>query len=110
MENPDPEPPNLAFKLLLLLALVLVNAFFAMSEIAIISLNDAKLERQAAEGNRKAKKILRLTQNPSSFLSTIQIGVTLAGFLTSASASRALWNSLQARSTKRRWRNSFRRV
>ena len=51
MENPDPEPPNLAFKLLLLLALVLVNAFFAMSEIAIISLNDAKLERQAAEGN-----------------------------------------------------------
>ncbi len=89
MENPDPEPPNLAFKLLLLLALVLVNAFFAMSEIAIISLNDAKLERQAAEGNKKAKKVLRLTQNPSSFLSTIQIGVTLAGFLTSASASQS---------------------
>ncbi|HBL40475.1 MAG TPA: HlyC/CorC family transporter [Ruminococcaceae bacterium] len=89
MDNPDPDPANLILKLVLLFALVLVNAFFAMSEIAIISLNDAKLEKQAAEGNRKAKKILRLTKNPSNFLSTIQIGVTLAGFLTSASASQS---------------------
>ncbi len=94
MDNPDPDPANLILKLILLLALVLVNAFFAMSEIAIISLNDAKLEKQAAEGNRKAKKILRLTKNPSNFLSTIQIGVTLAGFLTSASASQSFVNLL----------------
>ncbi|MBR6940609.1 MAG: HlyC/CorC family transporter [Clostridia bacterium] len=74
-------------KLILLLVLIIVNAFFAMSEIAIISLNDIKIKNQAEEGNKKAKQILKLTENSSSFLSTIQIGVTLAGFLTSASAS-----------------------
>ena len=58
-----------------------------MSEIAIISLNDNMVEKMAEEGNKKAKQIMKLTENPSNFLSTIQIGVTLAGFLTSASAS-----------------------
>ncbi len=81
------DPGNLIIKLLLLLVLILVNAFFAMSEIAIISLNDAKLEKMAEEGHKKAKKVVKLTENSASFLSTIQIGVTFAGFLTSASAS-----------------------
>ena len=58
-----------------------------MSEIAIISLNDTKLRKLAEEGHKKSISILKLTENPSGFLSTIQIGVTLAGFLTSASAS-----------------------
>ncbi len=83
----DPDPSNLIMKLLLLLALILVNAFFAMSEVAIISLNDNKLRRMAEDGDKKAIKVLKLVENPSSFLSTIQIGVTLAGFLTSASAA-----------------------
>ena len=83
----DPDPANLIFKLVLLLVLILVNAFFAMSEIAIITLNDVKLQKMAEEGNVKAKKVLKLTANPSNFLSSIQIGVTLAGFLTSASAA-----------------------
>ncbi len=74
-------------KIVLLLALVLVNAFFAMSEIAIISLNDTKIERMAEDGHKKAKQIVKLTKNSNRFLSTIQIGVTLAGFLTSASAA-----------------------
>lgn len=78
---------QIALKLLLLLLLIIINAFFAMSEIAIISLNDTKIKHLADEGDKKAKQIVRLTQNSSSFLSTIQIGVTLAGFLTSASAS-----------------------
>lgn len=81
------EPSNLIWKIVLLFCLILVNAFFAMSEIAIISLNDMKLQKMAEEGNKKAKKVLALVENPSSFLSTIQIGVTLAGFLTSASAA-----------------------
>lgn len=81
------EPSNLIWKIVLLFCLILVNAFFAMSEIAIISLNDVKLQKMAEEGNKKAKKVLALVENPSSFLSTIQIGVTLAGFLTSASAA-----------------------
>lgn len=78
---------NIIVKLVILLALILVNAFFAMSELAIISLNDNKIDKMAEDGNKKAKKIVKLTENSSKFLSTIQIGVTLAGFLTSASAS-----------------------
>ena len=78
---------GLVFKIILLLVLILINAFFAMSEIAIISLNDTKMERMAEEGNKKAKMVLKLTSNSTRFLSTIQIGVTLAGFLSSASAS-----------------------
>lgn len=88
MDDPGPaDAATIIIKIVLLFVLVLVNAFFAMSEIAIISLNDNKIERMAEEGHKKAKKILKLTANSSNFLSTIQIGVTLAGFLTSASAS-----------------------
>lgn len=78
---------NIIVKLVILLILILVNAFFAMSELAIISLNDNKIDKMAEDGNKKAKKIVKLTESSSKFLSTIQIGVTLAGFLTSASAS-----------------------
>ena len=81
------DPLSIVLKIVLLFVLILVNAFFAMSEIAIISLNDTKIQRMAEEGNKKAKQIVKLTENSSRFLSTIQIGVTLAGFLTSASAS-----------------------
>lgn len=86
----DPPDGNLWVQIILLIVLVLCNAFFAASEIAIISLNDNKLRKLAEDGNKKAKKILKLTANSSNFLATIQIGVTLAGFLTSASASQAL--------------------
>ncbi len=81
------DPGSLIFSIVLLFALILVNAFFAMSEMAIVSLNDNMIDKLAEEGHKKAKKIKKLTENPSNFLSTIQIGVTLAGFLTSASAS-----------------------
>ena len=81
------DPLSIVLKVLLLFVLIIVNAFFAMSEIAIISLNDTKMQRLAEEGDKKAKQIVKLTENSSRFLSTIQIGVTLAGFLTSASAS-----------------------
>ena len=86
MDDPGPDL-SILWQLLLLFVLILLNAFFAMSEIAIISLNDAKMERMAEEGHKKAKRIVKLTKNSSKFLSTIQIGVTLAGFLTSASAA-----------------------
>lgn len=93
MDDPDPNT-SILFKLVILFLLILVNAFFAMSEIAVISLNDNKTERMAADGNKKAKKIIKLTKNASGFLSTIQIGVTLAGFLTSASASQSFVTKL----------------
>jgi len=73
--------------LLVLLLLILLNAFFAASEIALISLNDNKLRQMAENGHKKAKLLMTLLGNPSRFLATIQIGITLAGFLASAFAS-----------------------
>ena len=64
MDDPDPAG-NIILQLLLLLVLILVNAFFAMSEIAVISLNDNKIQKMAEEGHKKAKQILRLTENSS---------------------------------------------
>lgn len=77
-----------------LVILILLNAYFAASEIAFISLNDAKIEKQAKEGNKKAKQIYKMLKNPSKFLATIQIGITLAGFLSSAFASDAFADKL----------------
>lgn len=77
-----------------LVVLILLNAYFAASEIAFISLNDAKIEKQAKEGNKKAKQIYKMLKNPSKFLATIQIGITLAGFLSSAVASDAFADKL----------------
>ena len=76
-------------QILILVILIGLNAFFAASEIAFISLNDAKIEKQAKEGNKKAKQIEKMLENPSKFLATIQIGITFAGFLSSAFASDA---------------------
>ena len=76
-------------QILVLIILIGLNAFFAASEIAFISLNDAKIEKQAKEGNKKAKQIEKMLESPSKFLSTIQIGITFAGFLSSAFASDA---------------------
>ena len=80
--------------LLVLVLLIFINAFFAATEIAFISLNDAKIEKQAKEGNKKAKKIKKMLQEPSKFLATIQVGITLSGFLSSAFAADAFASSL----------------
>ena len=74
-------------QILILILLILLNAFFAACEIAFISLNDAKIDVQAKEGDKKAKKIKSMLKNPSKFLATIQIGITFAGFLSSAFAA-----------------------
>ena len=74
-------------QLLLQVVLILINAFFAMTEIAVISLNAGKLRMMAEEGDKAAPKLLKLVEEPSGFLSTIQIAITLAGFLSSAFAA-----------------------
>ena len=74
-------------QLFLQLLLILLNAFFAATEIAFVSLNENKLKHQAEDGDKKAKKILKMVEEPTGFLSTIQIGITLAGFLGSAFAA-----------------------
>ena len=80
--------------IIILIILILINAFFAATEIAFISLNDAKIEKQAKEGNKKAKQIKKMLREPSKFLATIQIGITLAGFLSSAFAADAFADDL----------------
>ena len=81
-------------QIIILAILILVNAFFAATEISFISLNDAKIDKQVKEGNKKAKQISKMIKNPSKFLATIQIGITLAGFLSSAFASDAFAEKL----------------
>ena len=76
-------------QIVILIILIFLNAYFAATEIAFISLNDAKVEKDAKGGNKKSKQILKMLRFPSRFLATIQIGITLAGFLSSAFASDA---------------------
>lgn len=76
-------------EILFLIILIVLNAFFAASEIALISLNDNKIKLMAEDGDKKAKLLQKLLGEPSRFLATIQIGITLAGFLASAFASEA---------------------
>ena len=78
---------NLPGLLLIQAGLILLNAFFAATEIAVISLNTAKLKKQQEAGDRMAGRLLKMAEEPAGFLSTIQIGITLAGFLGSAFAA-----------------------
>lgn len=73
--------------LFMLFLLILLNAFFSASEMALISVNDNRIRQAAENGDKKAKKVQKLLSEPSAFLATIQIGVTLAGFLASALAA-----------------------
>lgn len=81
-------------EIIMLFCLILLNAFFAMTEIAFVTLNDAKVDLLAKSGDKKAIKTKKLLRNPSKFLATIQIGVTLAGFLSSAFAAESFADDL----------------
>ena len=74
-------------QLALQLFLILLNAFFAATEIAVISLNEKKIKARAEDGDKKAGRMLKMIEEPTRFLSTIQIGITIAGFLGSAFAA-----------------------
>ena len=67
-------------QLALQLFLILLNAFFAATEIAVISLNEKKIKARAEDGDKKAGRMLKMIEEPTRFLSTIQIGITIAGF------------------------------
>lgn len=81
-------------EIIILIVLILLNAFFAASEIALISLNDNKIKAMAEDGHKKAIKLVKLLSEPSRFLATIQIGITLAGFLASAFAAESFAGAL----------------
>lgn len=75
------------FKIFILIILILLNGLFASTEMAFVSLNKMDLSEQIKKGNKKSKKIKKLLDNSSGFLATIQICITLAGFLASAFAA-----------------------
>ena len=74
-------------KVILLVVLIFLNAVFASAEIAVISMNDAKLRQLTSEGNKRAITLSKLVEQPSRFLATIQVAITLAGLLSSAFAA-----------------------
>lgn len=74
-------------KIILLAVLILLNAIFAAAEIAVISMNDARLKQLAEDGNKRAVRLSKLVEQPSRFLATIQVAITLAGLLSSAFAA-----------------------
>ena len=79
-------------RLVLLIVLIILNGFFSCAEIAVLQVGDTKLKKLAEEGNKDAKILLKLTEDPSRFLSTIQVAITLAGFLSSAFAADSFAN------------------
>ena len=78
---------SIGFMILLQIILIMLNAVFSCAEIAVISMNDNKLAKMAAEGDKRAIKLARLTSQPARFLATIQVAITLSGFLGSAFAA-----------------------
>ncbi|MDR3324727.1 MAG: hemolysin family protein [Spirochaetaceae bacterium] len=90
----DPDP--LLWQILFQLSLICVNAFFSAAEIALISFNATKAEKKAEGGNKKAIRLLKLKEKPEKFLATIQVGITLAGFMASAFAANGFSGRLVA--------------
>ncbi len=86
--DPGPDPgTTLASALVLVVALIIINGFFAAAEMALVSANRTKIQVLEAGGNKKATRLLTLLEEPTKFLSVIQVAITLAGFLASASAA-----------------------
>ncbi len=83
----EPPPDSVAWLLLLQVILIFLNAVFACAEIAIISVSELKLQKLAEDGDKRAKRLLKIKEQPARFLSTIQVAITLAGFLASAFAA-----------------------
>lgn len=78
---------SILWQIVLQIVLIVSNAIFACAEIAVISVNSAKLEQLTAQGDRRAGRLKKLTDNPATFLATIQVAITLSGFLASAFAA-----------------------
>ncbi len=87
MSDPDPSGSSLLVQILVLVLLTAINAFFASAEMAIVSVNKNKINIMAEEGNKRALLTQNLLKEPTKFLSTIQVAITLAGFFASAFAA-----------------------
>ena len=88
--DPDPDSSGIIFELLILLLLTIINAFFSCAEMATVSVNKNRMKHLAESGNKKASLVQHLMEEPTKFLSTIQVAITLAGFFSSAFAATGL--------------------
>jgi putative hemolysin len=86
----DPDPDNILGQIIILVILTMINAFFSCAEMAMVSVNKSKIKRLAEEGKKSAKLVHQFSMEPTKFLSTIQVAITLAGFFSSASAASGL--------------------
>jgi putative hemolysin len=86
----DPDGDSIIFQILILVFLTLINAFFSCAEMATVSVNKNKIKRLSESGNKKANLVQKLIEEPTKFLSTIQVAITFAGFFSSASAATGL--------------------
>ncbi|EAE6647777.1 HlyC/CorC family transporter [Listeria monocytogenes] len=94
--NPDPESQQIILQLILIVVLTMLNAFFASAEMALVSLNKNRVKSQAETGDKKAVMLAKLVDDPSKFLATIQVGITLTGFFSSASAATSIATRLES--------------
>src|SRR5687767_4183708 len=83
-------------EIFIILALILLNGVFSMAEIALVSARKARLEAQANKGNEQAREALKLSNRPDTFLSTVQIGITLIGILLGIVSGERLQENLAA--------------
>ena len=97
----DPQGSSIMVQLLLIVILTMINAYFAAGEMAIVSVSKTKIHRLVEEGNKKAELVEKLLQEPTAFLSTIQVAITLAGFFNSASAATGI--SLRFATVLKQW-------
>ncbi|MDR1605623.1 MAG: hemolysin family protein [Streptococcaceae bacterium] len=88
--HPDPDSQSLLFQIGLLVVLTIINALFSGAEMALVSTSRARVEQRAEEGDKKYQKLLAVLNQPSNFLSTIQIGITLINILAGASLAETL--------------------
>ncbi|HAP15169.1 MAG TPA: HlyC/CorC family transporter [Lactococcus sp.] len=90
MAHPDPESSSVILQILLLVFLTALNAFFSASEMALVSLSRSRVEQKASEGDSKYQYLLRVVDNPTHFLSTIQVGITFLNIFAGASLADTL--------------------
>lgn len=88
------ESGNIFIEILIILVLILINAFFAATEMAVVSSKDSRIAKEAEEGDKKSKTLMKFIEDSGNFLATIQVGVTFAGFLSSAFAGKSFANRL----------------
>ena len=95
MPNPDPESFEILLQIILLIFLTAFNAFFSASEMALVSLNHSRVEQRASEGDAQYLNLLKVIDDPTRFLSTIQVGITFLNIFAGASLADSLTAALQ---------------